>query len=152
MKRTVSYISCDYCDKMSICAGINFIPLTWSEMECNAKPAATPTVPAGPSMGAGRGAGAGRGRPGRGQPPQPGAEGEVGKGQGKGKVRKNVVGKIPRYFRDCRDTQGREVCFKFQSGGCTEGSDGMCWQGSRVRMLTLCLSKENGHKDCPLKK
>ena len=132
-------------------------------MECNAKPAATPTAPSGPAAGAGRGGGATRGRPGRGQPPQPAARGEVGKGQGEGKVLKNVVGKVPRHARDCKDTQGREICFKFQSASCSEGADGMCWQGSKVRMhlcaivtslanLTLCLSKEHGHKDCPSKK
>ena len=131
-------------------------------MECNAKPVTNPTAPTVPPAGAGRGNGAGRGRPGRGQPPQPGADSQVGKGRGDGKGGKNEVGKIPRNFKDCKDTQGREVCVKYQSGECTEASEGMCWKGPRVRMhlcatvkslskLTLCLSKEHGNKDCPLK-
>ena len=131
-------------------------------MECNVKVAANPSAPAAPAAGAGRGTGAGRGRPGRGQPPQPGADDQVGKGRGDGKGSKNEVGKIPRHFKDLKDSQGRDVCQKFQKGECSDGKDGMCWKGSRVRMhlcgtikslskLTLCLAADHGHKDCPLK-
>ena len=80
-------------------------------MDENAKPATTPTGPAGAPAGVGQGAGAGRGRPGRGrvQPPQPGADGLVGKGQGA--VRMHVDGMS---------------ASSFQSGECSEGSEEMC--------------------------
>ena len=133
-------------------------------MEGNTKPTVGPTAPAGAGAGVGSGAKADRVRPGRGrgQPPNQGAEPQVGKGQVADKVNRNEVGKIPHNYRDCKDAQKRDVCVKFQSGDCNEGAEGFCWSGAKPRMhvcatikslskLTLCLSKEHGHKDCPFK-
>ena len=140
---------------------VNFIPPTWEEFEENAKPAQNKpkkTVnPGGNDRGVGRGRGdpSGRGRPGRG-----GGAGRGGKAQQSLSEEPEEAGKIPRNYRLCKDRNGRDICIKYQSGACKDGVDGICGKGSRMRLhicatvknaskMTLCLSTEHAHKDCP---
>ena len=142
---------------------VNFIPPTWEEFEENqklepAQPKKTKAQPV-PDNGAGRGRGdqRGRGRPGRGN-----GAGRGGKAQQPADTSREVQGKVPQNYKLCKDRNGRDVCIKYQSGGCQDGVDGMCGKGSRMRMhvcatitnvsnMTLCLATDHAHKDCPSK-
>ena len=128
--------------------------MNWKPDPVEPKKTVAPVVP-DRGVGRGRGDPSGRGRPGRG-----GGAGRGGNPQQAPSVGHEELGKIPKNYKVCKDTHGRDICIRFQSGNCANGVQGMCGKGSRMRLhvcatitnvskMTLCLATDHAHSDCP---